>query len=398
MFSEIPLAPADPILGLTDAFKKDPNPQKINLGVGVYKDSTGKTPVLESVKRAEQRLASESQTRSYLPIEGDARYCALVQELVFGSRSEIVSSSRAFTAHAPGGTGALRVTAEFLKLHLPGVKVWLTQPTWPNHPQIFEAAGLEIDVFPWFDPSSNGLDFEGALATLEKIPEGHVVVLHGCCHNPTGIDPDEQQWTAIADVLSRRNLIPIIDFAYQGFGVGISEDAAGLRIVSSKCREFIVCSSFSKNFGLYSERVGAITVVTEDTAAAERIGSQVRRIIRTIYSNPPEHGGAAVVAILADPELRAQWEAEVAQMRHRINHMRDLFVRTLKEKGVKRDFDFIRNQRGMFSFSGLTKEQVQALKETHSIYIVGSGRISVAGMTEMNMDRLCSAIADVIAN
>lgn len=394
---DLPLAPADAILGLTEDFKRDPNPQKINLGVGVYKDSAGRTPVLESVQQAEKALLTESTTRNYLPIDGDPAFRDAVIDLVFGE-SWRSAKRRIYSAHTPGGTGALRVTADFIKFALPGARVWLTNPTWPNHPQVFQAAGLEVSSFPWFDSSSNSLDFEGALRALEQVPAGDVVVLHGCCHNPTGADPSPSQWRSIASLISERGLIPVMDFAYQGFGDGLEEDAEGVRAVAEKSDFTIICSSFSKNFGLYSERVGAVSFVAPDEDAAARIGSQVKRVIRANYSNPPEHGGAIVRRVLTDDALASLWRQEVAQMRSRINNMRSLFVETLREIGVRQDFSFIENQKGMFSFSGLTKPQVEQLKERHSIYIVGSGRISVAGMSETNMNRLCNAIADVLGS
>lgn len=396
MFETIPLAPADAILGLTEAFKKDPSPRKINLGVGVYTDATGRTPILNCVREAEKRLADKATTRSYLPIDGDPAYRAAVQGLLFGEDTSLVNEDRVYTTTAPGGTGALRVVADFIKQHFPSTTVWLSQPTWPNHPQIFEAAGVRTATYRWFDPVSNGLDFEAALQDIQRIPGGGFVLLHGCCHNPSGADPDAAQWQQIADVLAARGLVPLIDFAYQGFGDGLDEDAVGVRTIAATCREAIICSSFSKNFGLYADRVGAATFITGDADAADKLASQVKRVIRANYSNPPQHGSAIITTVLNDPALKAQWLEELALMRGRINQMRSLFVKTLAEKGVERDYSFIERQRGMFSFSGLNKDQVRALRERYNIYIVGSGRISVAGMTEGNMDALCSAIADVL--
>ncbi|RLT39210.1 MAG: aspartate/tyrosine/aromatic aminotransferase [Chloroflexi bacterium] len=396
MFDAITPAPPDAILGMTEAFKKDPNPRKTNLAVGVYKDAGGATPVLETVKEAERRLLDWEKTKSYLPIDGIPEYDAACQELVFGPGHPVLTSGRAVTAQAPGGTGALRVAADFISEISPGATVWISDPTWPNHPSVFQSAGLKVASYPYFDPATNGVDFDAMLAVIRQIPAGDVLLLHGCCHNPTGVDLSTEQWQAVAQVASERGLLPLLDFAYQGFADGLDEDAAGVRIVAEHCPELFVASSYSKNFGLYNERTGALTLVARTPEAAEAALSHVKRCIRANYSNPPAHGGEIVRTILGDPELRRRWEQEVAEMRERINTMRHLFVETLNEKGVTRDFSFIARQRGMFSFSGLTPAHVKALRERHAVYIVGSGRISVAGMTEGNMDYLCEAIADVL--
>jgi len=398
MFDTISPAPPDAILGLTEAFKKDPNPRKVNLGVGVYKDADGTTPVLETVKEAERRLLTGEKTKSYLPIDGSPEYDAASQRLIFGDSHEIVTRGRAVTAQAPGGTGALRVAADFISEISPSATVWISEPTWPNHPSVFQSAGLKVATYPYFDASTNGIAFDGMLATIRTIPAGDVLLLHGCCHNPTGVDLSSAQWQAVAEVAAERGLLPLLDFAYQGFADGLEEDAVGVRTIAAHCPELFVASSYSKNFGLYNERVGALTVVARTPDAAETALSHVKRCIRANYSNPPAHGGEIVRTILGDPALRRQWEGEVTAMRQRINTMRHLFVETLNEKGVTRDFSFIARQRGMFSFSGLTPAQVKALRERHAVYIVGSGRISVAGMTEGNMDYLCEAIADVLKN
>ena len=396
MFERITPAPPDAILGLTVAFRNDPNPNKINLGVGVYKDAEGRTPVLHSVKRAEARILETEATKSYLDIDGSPAYAAAVQELLFGAGHEALASKRAVTAQAPGGTGALRVAADFIARVLPGRRVWISDPTWPNHPSIFRAAGLEVATYPYFDAARNGVNFEQMVATVAQIPAGDVLLLHGCCHNPTGSDLTPAQWSQIADLAAERKLLPLIDFAYQGFADGLREDAAGLLAMARPGCELLVASSFSKNFGLYNERIGALTVVAATESAAQSALSHVKQAIRANYSNPPAHGAAIVTTVLSDPALRAEWESEVAEMRERINTMRHLFVETLNEKGVARDFSFIARQRGMFSFSGLDAAQVQALRDRYGIYIVGGGRINVAGMTEANMDYLCAAIADVI--
>lgn len=397
MFENFTPAPPDAILGLTEAFKKDPNPKKINLGVGVYKDAQGRTPVLDSVKRAEEYLLANENTKNYLSIDGSPEYAVAVQELLFGANHEILASGRSVTAQAPGGTGALRVAADFIARQFPGKRVWLSDPTWPNHPSVFKAAGLEVGTYPYFDAVANGIKFEAMLAAIRAMPAGDVLLLHGCCHNPTGADLTVAQWQQIADVVAERKLLPLIDFAYQGFGDGLEEDAAGMRLMCRPGQELLIASSFSKNFGLYNERVGALTLVANTTQAADLALGHLKLAIRANYSNPPAHGAAIVTTILRDPTLRAQWEEEVTEMRDRINQMRHLFVETLNEKGVQQDFSFIARQRGMFSFSGLTPDHVKALREQHAVYIVGSGRISVAGMTEGNMDALCTAIAAVLS-
>lgn len=397
MFESIEAAPVDPILGLTDAFKADTNPQKINLGVGVYQDESGVTPVLGSIVEATKRVAAAEKTKSYLPIPGAPEYGAAVQRLMLGEGHEVISSGRASTSHTPGGTGALRVVGDFLKQNLSGATLWMTDPTWANHPAVFASAGVPTDKLPYFDPATNGLAFEKFLGAIQKLPAGDAVLLHGCCHNPSGIDPTPEQWKQVADAMSQRGLLPVLDFAYQGFGDGVEADAAGLREFCRPGAELIVCSSFSKNFGLYRERVGAVTFVSADADRRVVVQSQVNRVIRTIYSNPPAHGAALVTTILGDQELTTQWLGELAGMRDRINGMRTLLVDKLAEHGAAGDYAFIKDQRGMFSFSGLTKEQVAKLRDEHSIYIVGSGRINVAGVTPTNVDRLCTAIASVQA-
>jgi aspartate/tyrosine/aromatic aminotransferase len=396
MFQNVTPAPPDSILGLTDAFKKDPNPNKINLGVGVYKDETGNTPILASVKVAEQRLVQSEKSKTYLPIEGPAAYNNAVQAMLFGADHEIVTGKRAATAQAPGGTGALRMAADTLAKLMPNASVWVSDPTWPNHPSIFQAAGLAVKTYAYFDAKNNSVDFDAMLAALREIPAGDVVVLHGCCHNPTGVDLSAEQWQQIAETLAARGALPLLDFAYQGFAEGLEEDARGVRIVCAANSEAFVASSYSKNFGLYSERVGALTFVGQSREAAHAVLSHLKVVVRANYSNPPGHGASIVATILGDPALRAQWEAEVGEMRDRINAMRHLFVETLNQQGVEQDFSYITRQRGMFSFSGLTPEQVRILRDEYAIYIVGSGRINVAGMSERSMDYLCAAIADVL--
>ncbi|MFN8441920.1 MAG: amino acid aminotransferase [Caldilineaceae bacterium] len=396
MFESLTPAPPDAILGLTEAFKKDPNPKKVNLGQGVFVDANGRTPILKSVKTAEERLLAKESTKSYLPIDGTPEFQAATQQLLFGQQHEVVLSGRAATAQAPGGTGALRIAADFVKKVSPNVTVWIGEPTWPNHPSIFKAAGLQVKSYNYFDASSNGVDFPSMLQAISSANTGDVILLHGSCHNPTGIDLNAEQWQQVSSVIAQRGLLPLVDFAYQGFADGLSEDAQGLYTLIKQGGDMLISSSYSKNFGLYNERVGALTVIGKDRTAAESAMSHVKQAIRANFSNPPAHGGQIVTMVLSDPALRAQWEGEVTEMRDRINTMRHLFVETLNEKGVERDFSYIARQRGMFSFSGLNPDQVKALRDKYAIYIVGSGRINVAGMTETNMDYLCSAIADVL--
>lgn len=396
MFEKVQSAPADPILGLTDAYKADERANKVNLGVGVYKDSQGATPILKTVKTAEARLVETEISKTYLSIQGAPEYNASVQRLLFGADSAIISDQRARTAQAPGGTGALRIAAEFMVRQLGIKKIWVSNPTWANHGNIFRGAGLDIAEYAWYDADSKGLAFEQLQQDLASVQPGEAVLLHGCCHNPTGIDPTIEQWQVIAELVKARGALPLFDFAYQGFARGIDEDAQSVRLFCEQFDELLVANSFSKNFGLYNERAGAFTVVASNSEQAETAFSQVKTIIRGIYSNPPSHGALVVATILEDPQLTAQWQQEVADMRGRIQEMREAFVEGLKQKGVKQDFGFISEQNGMFSFSGLNKAQVEQLKTDHAVYIVGSGRISVAGITPGNINHLIDAIAEVI--
>ncbi len=396
MFEKVQIAPPDPILGLTEMFKADPNPDKINLSVGVYQDSSGKTPVLDTVKEAEKRILEQEKSKGYLPMTGEPAYCAQVQELLFGEGHEIITAKRAATAQCPGGTGALRVAGDYLHTLHPGAKIWLSNPTWANHNTIFAAAGLTCEKYDYRDPVTNGLDFDAMCASIKTIPKGDVILLHGCCHNPTGIDPTPEQWAQIGDLLAEQGVLPLVDFAYQGLAAGIEQDRAGLLELTKKVKQMLICSSFSKNFGLYRERTGALTVVADSADQAATVMSQVKLRIRYNYSNPPSHGGQIVATVLSDKELKARWIEEVADIRNRINEMRHLLVKTLKEKGLKEDFSPIIEQSGMFSVTRLTKEQVTQLREKYSIYIVDSGRINVAGLTHDNMDRLCEALKSVL--
>lgn len=396
MFEHIQAAPPDAILGLSEAFNKDPNPKKVNLSVGVFKDESGKTPIPDSVKEAERRLLDKEKSKSYLPIDGLAEFCQLTEQQLFGSQHEVVTSKRASTAQTPGGTGALRVAADFIHTHFPNATVWCSAPTWPNHPKIFLSAGLKTKEYAYFDPATHGINFSGMLAAINQMPAGDVICLHACCHNPTGADPTAEQWKQIADAVYARGVLPLLDFAYLGFGDGLQQDATALRELARPGVEMLVASSYSKNFGLYNERVGALTVVTKSAEAAGKVASQVKAAIRTNYSNPPSHGGAIVREILADPALRSQWEAELAGMRNRINGMRKLFTETMAKKLPARDFRFIEKQRGMFSYTGLTAQQVDLLKEKFGVYAVRDGRINIAGITTSNCEPLCDAIAAVI--
>ncbi|WP_187307556.1 amino acid aminotransferase [Serratia ureilytica] len=396
MFEKITAAPADPILGLTDIFRADARPNKINLGIGVYKDETGKTPVLTSVKKAEQYLLENETTKNYLGIEGIPAFASCTQELLFGKESPIVADRRARTAQTPGGTGGLRVAADFIANQTSAKRIWISNPSWPNHKNVFSAVGLEVLEYAYYDAANHALDFDGLLNSLKQAQAGDVVLFHGCCHNPTGIDPTPEQWAQLAELSVANGWLPLFDFAYQGFANGLEEDAQGLRIFAAKHKELIVASSYSKNFGLYNERVGACTIVAADAETADRAFSQVKAAIRANYSNPPSHGAAVVAIILGNDALRAMWEQELTDMRQRIHRMRQLFVNTLQEKGAQQDFSFIIQQNGMFSFSGLTKEQVLRLREEFGVYAVNSGRVNVAGMTPDNMAPLCEAIVAVL--
>lgn len=393
-FDHIEAAPADPILGLTDAFKNDPRADKINLGVGVYKNEQGQTAILDCVKKAEKLLLEKETTKSYLPITGMPEYGRFARELIFGKGHEYVDGGRAVSCHCPGGTGALRIGADFIRQQNVATTVWISDPTWANHYQIATSAGLKFERYPYYDRVSHSLAFDRMMETLSQAHEGDVVLLHGCCHNPTGIDPTPEQWEQIAVFLKEHKLLPFIDFAYQGIGHGLDEDAVGVRTVAKHCPEMLVASSFSKNFGLYNERAGVLTVVSENTETAAKVISQLKISVRTAISNPPAHGEKIVTTILSDAQLRAQWEQELKGMRDRILEMRRLLVEKLSAVGAG-DYSFFESQNGMFSFSGLDKDQVARLKEEFGIYIVGSGRICVAGINHSNIDRLVEALKAV---
>ena len=396
MFEKITAAPADPILGLGEAFKSETRSNKINLGIGVYKDAKGNTPIVKAVKEAERRLLEQENTKNYLPIDGVADFNARTKELLFGANSDIVKNNRARTAQSLGGTGALRIAAEFVKRQTNSQNVWISTPTWPNHNAIFKAVGINIREYRYYDAERKALDWDNLIADLSQAGEGDVVLLHGCCHNPTGIDPTPEQWDKLAEMSAQKGWLPLFDFAYQGFAHCLEEDAYGLRAFAKNHKELLVASSFSKNFGLYNERVGAFTVVAENSDIAATALTQVKVIIRTLYSNPSSHGANTVALVLNDAKLRQDWENELTEMRDRIKKMRHRFVELLKEYGAQQDFSFIINQNGMFSFSGLTAEQVDRLKEEFAIYAVRSGRINVAGITEDNIRYLCESIVKVL--
>lgn len=395
MFESIAAAPPDPILGLGEAFQKDPRTGKINLTIGVYQDDQGRTCILDTVKKAEARLLSDEKTKGYLGIDGLKDFTKLAAQLALGddARLENVASLQ-----TPGGTGALRVAADFLADNFPQMRVWFSNPTWPNHLGIFQRAGLETKVYPYLSADKTSLDMIALLDTLEREARaGDAIVLHACCHNPTGIDPTLQQWGEIAELTAQRGILPILDFAYQGFGDGPAEDQEGLKQIASQHAEYFVCSSFSKNFGLYSERVGALLGVTPSAENASRLLSQLKQAVRVNYSNPPRHGAAIVATILSDPALRQEWLTELANMRERIHKMRQSFVAGMRSAGCDTDFSFLLNQKGMFSYSGLTPMQVDWLKAQKAIYMVGTGRMNVAGLTTQNLPILCSAITQAIA-
>lgn len=394
MFETLRPAPPDAIFGITEAFAADSNPQKINLAVGVFKDAQGQTPVLACVKAAERRLVESETTKTYLGIEGLADYREHVRRLVFG---DAVAADRVAVVQTPGGTGGLRVLADFLAAHLSGATVWVSNPTWENHTNIFTSAGLATDSYRYLDASKTRLDFQGMLDDLTaKARPGDVVLLHACCHNPTGVDLSPEQWSQVAELVVERKLLPLVDFAYQGFGAGLEEDAAGLRTLLGRCEELLVASSFSKNFGLYSERVGAAALVAGEAAAAKAGLSQLKRAVRSNYSNPPRHGAAVVATVLGDAELTALWTQELTAMRERIAAMRQTLVEALRAGGAKRDFTFLLDQSGMFSYTGLTPMQCDRLRSEQSIYIVGSGRINVAGVSSTNLPRLSEGILSVL--
>ena len=390
------MAPRDPILGITEAFNADTNPNKVNLGVGVYYDDNGKVPLLQCVQRAEAQIMATATPRTYLPIEGLAAYDKAVQELVFGADSAVITEKRAITAQAIGGTGALKLGADFLKRFAPDAHVWISDPSWENHRALFESAGFTVNQYPYYDAATHGVNFAGMIASLTSMPAGSIVLLHACCHNPTGADLSSDQWTQVIDIVTSRGLVPFLDMAYQGFGDGIEADGQVVRRFADAGGPLFVSNSFSKSFSLYGERVGALSIVAADAGQTARVLSQLKRVIRTNYSNPPTHASKVVATVLATPELRSMWEEELAGMRVRIRATREQMVAMLKQHAPAHDFSFVSQQRGMFSYSGLTKDQVGQLRTDNSIYAVDTGRICVAALNSRNIEAVVAAIAKVL--
>ena len=396
IFSAVDMAPRDPILGLTEAFNQDTREKKVNLGVGVYLTEEGKIPVLKAVAEAEKQRAASPAPRGYLPIDGLSAYDVAVQKLLLGAESPLIKEGRALTAQALGGTGGLKIGADLLKRVLPGSKVALSDPSWENHRAIFESAGFEVITYPYYDAATRGLNFDAMLAGLQALPEKTVVVLHACCHNPTGVDATPEQWKQIVQAVQQRDLVPFLDIAYQGFGDGLEPDRQAVELFAQSGLTFLISSSFSKNFSLYGERVGALTIVDASKDESARVLSQLKRVIRSNYSNPPTHGGTIVATVLGNADLRAQWEQELGQMRERIKLMRQGLLERLQARGVKQDFSFIVRQRGMFSYTGLTAAQVERLQKEFAVYAISSGRICVAALNTRNLDYVADAIAAVL--
>lgn len=397
LLARVEMAPRDPILGLTEQFNADKNPKKVNLGIGVYTDENGKVPLLECVRTAETQLLAQAAPHSYLPIDGLAAYDRAVQALLFGAESPVVKEGRTLTIQALGGTGGLKVGADFLHLVAPGAGVWISDPSWENHRALFENAGFKVQTYPYYDAKTHGVNFPAMLEGLGKLPAGSIVVLHACCHNPTGVDLTPDQWAEVIKVAVARELVPFLDIAYQGFGDGIDADGVAVRRFAEAGLPVFVSSSFSKSFSLYGERVGATSIVTRSSEEAARVLSQVKRLVRTNYSNPPSHGGHVIAKVLSTPELRALWEKELAAMRDRIRTMRALLVEKIHARVPGADFSFILRQKGMFSYSGLTKAQVVRMREEFGVYAIESGRICVAALNNGNIDYAADAVAKVIA-
>ncbi|MBR7887436.1 aspartate/tyrosine/aromatic aminotransferase [Marinomonas sp. A79] len=397
MFKHLSAVAGDPLLALIMAHKQDPNPKKIDLGVGVYKDDNGHTPILNTVKKAEAILLEQEDSKSYLGIFGATEFEPIIQDLLLGEDNELITSGRIRSTQTPGGTGALKVAADFISANLAEARLWVSDPTWGNHKSIFDSAGVEVKDYPYYDPETNGLRFDDMMATLKaETKAGDVLLLHACCHNPTGIDLQFDHWKVITDFVNERGLLPLVDAAYQGFGDGLNEDLAGLRHMAANVPDMLIANSFSKNFGIYRERCGGLSVIAESVGEADAALSIIGQAIRANYSMPPAHGAAVVYTIMSSPELKAEWELEVAAMRDRINGLREKLVAKLAASGVSKDFSFIKDQRGMFSYSGLTLEQVRQLRNDYSIYIADTGRMSVAGVSDANIDYLCESIAKVV--
>ena len=396
LFTAVEMAPRDPILGLNEQFNADANPHKVNLGVGVYYDDDGKLPLLQCVQEAERQMMESPKARGYLPIDGIAAYDSAVRNLVFGAESEAVKTGRVATIQALGGTGGLKVGADFLKRMSPGATVLISDPSWENHRALFTQAGFAVDTYPYYSAEKRGIDFDGMLRALNAAAEGTIVVLHACCHNPTGYDISQEQWDQVVAALKARKLVPFLDLAYQGFGYGITEDGAAVGKFVASGQNFFVATSFSKSFSLYGERVGALSVLCQDKEEAGRVLSQLKIVIRTNYSNPPIHGGTVVAMVLNTPELRAMWEKELGDMRLRIKQMRIALVEKLKAAGIKEDMGFITTQIGMFSYSGLAKSQMVRLRNEFGVYGTDTGRMCVAALNSKNIDYVCASIAKVL--
>jgi aromatic-amino-acid transaminase len=396
LLAGVEMAPRDPIIGILELFNADANPKKVNLGIGVYTDDAGKVPLLECVRRADRAILDNPAPWNYLPIDGLATYDSAVQGLVFGADSTVVKEKRGVTVQALGGTGGLKIGTDFLRRINPGASVWISDPSWENHRALFEGAGFKVDTYPYYDAASHSVNFPAMAAALEKLPARSIVVLHACCHNPTGYDLTPDQWTKVIEIVKARELLPFLDIAYQGFAESIDADGAAVRSFAEACSPVFVASSFSKSFSLYGERIGALSVATASADEAARVLSQMKRVVRTNYSNPPTHGGKVVAMTLTTPDLRTLWERELGEMRDRIKTMRKALVDGIQSRVPGSDFSFVLRQRGMFSYSGLTKAQVLRLREEYSIYAIETGRICVAALNSKNVDYAADAIARVL--
>ncbi|MFL6653749.1 MAG: amino acid aminotransferase [Sulfurifustis sp.] len=396
IFANVEMVPRDPILGVTEAYNADSNPKKVNLGVGVYYDAAGKVSMLQCVRQAERRLLESGMPRNYLPIDGLPAYDRAVRDLVFGLDSPLIKAERAITLQALGGTGALKVAADFLRRLNPKATVWISDPSWENHRALFEMAGFTVKTYPYYDAPTRGLNFAGMIAALEAVPAGDIAVLHACCHNPTGVDLQPEQWTRVIEVVRARGLVPVLDIAYQGFAEGLDTDGAVVRRFAETCCPVFVATSYSKSFSLYGERIGALSVVTASKDESARVLSQLKRVVRTNYSNPPTYGSQVVASVLTTPELRVLWERELGEMRDRIKSMRRALVEKVQAQARGFDFSFVLRQRGLFSYTGLSKDAVRRLREEFAIYAVDSGRICVAALNDNNVDYVANAIAKVV--
>ena len=396
MFAQLQPVATDPILGLMAAYKEDPNPNKVDLGVGVYKDEQGHTAVLKCVKEAEALRLKNEDSKTYIGMAGDLGFNAHIEKLAFGQGHKVLLANRVTTAHTPGGTGALRVAAEFIKKANPNATIWVTSPTWANHISMFKAAGLNVKEYTYYDYTTKGLNEEAMFAELATVPAGDVVLVHACCHNPSGMDLSFEQWQRFTDIAKERGFTPLVDMAYQGFGAGLEEDAKGLRYLADNVEEMILCSSCSKNFGLYRERIGAVSLVSADSKISDVARVNLLSVVRSIYSMPPAHGAIVVANILDSAELTSLWHEELAEMRNRINSYRQLIIDKLTAQGVTQDFSFITRQHGMFSFLGINKEQIARLRNDYSIYMVDSSRVSIAGLNHSNIDYFAKSVATVL--